>query len=182
MWIIIEYFFWYFVFFLYSGGIRELLLGSEVVEFINLRKCFKDQDNNERRLFFKKKLNRILYTQKHWIYLKNPINGFFKAKHTEMLVKYLIENGSTSIWVDILWFTLVLIISPALFLFTMAISELPVMIVRQIFRIFRIKYGSLWENKISIDIGSRSKASCQSLHRISKTISLYNLSYWFVLR
>lgn len=60
-----------------------------------------------------------------------------------MLVKYLIENGSTSIWVDILWFTVVLIISPAIFLFTMAISELPVIIVRQIFRILRIKYGSL---------------------------------------
>lgn len=59
-----------------------------------------------------------------------------------MSMEHLFENGPMSIWIDVLWFTIVLIISPVLFLFTMAISELPVVIVRQIIRLIRMKNRS----------------------------------------
>lgn len=53
--------------------------------------------------------------------------------------------SQTTIWIDILWFILVIIISPALFLFTMAINELPVLLVRHIAQVIRrTKEDSTW--------------------------------------
>lgn len=49
-----------------------------------------------------------------------------------MFSTHMAAYSATSIWFDVAWFAFVLIISPALFLLTMAISELPVMLARRI--------------------------------------------------
>lgn len=61
----------------------------------------------------------------------------------EILLKILTESNGVPIWIDILWITLVLIVSPVLFLFTMAINELPVVLVRHIFRMLRTKTNTI---------------------------------------
>lgn len=55
----------------------------------------------------------------------------------EVLWKILAEQRSTSIWIDLIWIATVIVISPVLFLITMAIEELPVLFVRQILRMIR---------------------------------------------
>lgn len=57
------------------------------------------------------------------------------------MISNLNAYGSTTMWIDIIWFTIVLVISPVLFLFTMTISELPVLLVQQIIRIIIIVKG-----------------------------------------
>lgn len=61
----------------------------------------------------------------------------------DVLWKILAENGATSVWIDIIWIATVIIISPVLFLLTMAINELPVLFVRQIFRKIRTKSNTI---------------------------------------
>lgn len=61
----------------------------------------------------------------------------------EILLEILTESNAATIWIDILWLTLVLIISPVLFLFTMAINELPVILVQQIIRMLRTKTNKI---------------------------------------
>lgn len=53
------------------------------------------------------------------------------------------ESGEMPIWIDILWIAFVIIISPLLFLLTMAINELPVLLVRRLFRMIRSKNTSI---------------------------------------
>lgn len=54
-----------------------------------------------------------------------------------MLSDNLLLYGSTNIWIDIFWLTFVIVMSPAMFVVTMAINELPVVMVRKIIRIIR---------------------------------------------
>lgn len=49
-----------------------------------------------------------------------------------MLSSHMAAYGATSIWFDVIWFAFVIIISPALCLMTIAISELPVILVRRL--------------------------------------------------
>lgn len=66
--------------------------------------------------------------------------GFKKKDKTmELLLKILAENNAATVWIDILWIIFVLVVSPLLFLFTMAINELPVLLIRQLFRMLRTK-------------------------------------------
>lgn len=60
-----------------------------------------------------------------------------RNRKIQNMISNLNAYGSTTIWIDIIWFTIVLVISPVLFLFTMAICELPVLLVHQMIQIIR---------------------------------------------
>lgn len=46
------------------------------------------------------------------------------------------------IWFDIIWFGFVLLISPALFLLTIFLTELPVVVVRRVCHVLRLKFDA----------------------------------------
>lgn len=51
------------------------------------------------------------------------------------------DDSLIPIWFNIIWFSFALFISPALFLLTIFITEVPVLIVRRASQVLRLKFA-----------------------------------------
>lgn len=97
------------------------------------------------------KINKINETHTLLLFETHTKNKVLHLKHTataaitttknnnnsKMLSNNLLTYDPAFMWVDILWLTFVIVVSPIVFMLTMAINELPVLMVRRVVRFMR---------------------------------------------